>query len=432
MRTADKFRGSLIGGAVGDALGYAVEFMQDSDIFRKYGENGITEYALYNGIAQISDDTQMTLFTATGLLLGTTRGMLRGIMGAYEDYIRYSYKDWYRTQTERYPLPKEYHYSWLVNVPELFSRRAPGNTCMSALASEEYGSVEHPINHSKGCGGVMRVAPIGLYFAEKRIPIEKSDEIGAETAAITHGHELGWLPAAALVHIIRHLVENEGEPVVKAVQDARFTLPVIYPEAKKMDEFQSLLQKAIDLASSELDDLDAIRQLGQGWVGDEALAIAVYCAIKHADSFEDAVIAAVNHSGDSDSTGAITGNIMGAALGLGAIPEKYIDTLELREVILGLADDLFNDCKMEEYGDYEDPIWVAKYVRMNYCQKQLKAKYRIPCIVYTLLRAEDHFTEVQGPVKVRFLRCNRIPAEIYEKVYNDILEQAENFKKYSD
>lgn len=374
MRDIDKFRGCLIGGAVGDALGYAVEFMQDSEIFRRYGENGITEYALYNGVAQISDDTQMTLFTATGLLLGTTRGMLRGIMGAYEDYIRHSYKDWYRTQTERYPLPEEYHYSWLVNVPELFSRRAPGNTCMSALGSDENGSVENPINHSKGCGGVMRVAPIGLYFAEKRIPIEKSDEIGAEAAAITHGHELGWLPAAALVHIIRHLVEHEGESIFTAVQDARFALPDVFPNAKKMDEFQTLLQKAIDLSETEIDDLDAIRQLGQGWVGDEALAISVYCALKHSDSFEDAIVAAVNHSGDSDSTGAITGNIMGAALGMKAIPQKYLDTLELKNVILELADDLYNDCQMEEYGDYEDPIWLAKYVKMDYNPKITEGK----------------------------------------------------------
>ena len=245
---------------------------------------------------------------------------------------------------------------------------------MSALGSEENGSVDHPINHSKGCGGVMRVAPIGLYFAEKRIPIEKSDEIGAEAAAITHGHELGWLPAAALVHIIRHLVEHEGESILTAVQDARFTLPDVFPNAKKMGEFQTLLQKAIDLSETEIDDLDAIRQLGQGWVGDEALAISVYCALKHPDSFEDAIVAAVNHSGDSDSTGAITGNIMGAALGMKAIPQKYLDTLELKNVILELADDLYNDCQMEEYGDYEDPIWLAKYVKMDYNPKITEGK----------------------------------------------------------
>ena len=369
MRSRDLFRGCMLGGAAGDALGYEVEFMEDRDIFRKYGEKGITEYALHRGVAQISDDTQMTMFTATGLLLGTTRGMLRGIMGDYEDYIRYSYRDWYRTQTERFPLP-DYHYSWLVNVPEMFHRRAPGNTCLSALAGSDKGSVAHPINNSKGCGGVMRVAPVGLYFADKKLPMEESDRIGAEAAAITHGHELGWLPAAMLAHIIRHLVEHEGEPVSDAVQDAIAALPRVFPDAKQMETFLTLMRKAAALAGTEADDLDAIRQLGGGWVGDEALAIAVYCALKHPDSFEDAVVAAVNHSGDSDSTGAIAGNIMGAALGLKAIPEKYLENLELRGVITELADDLYSDCQMEEYGDYRDPVWLAKYVDITYPNRE--------------------------------------------------------------
>ena len=57
MRNQDKFRGCLIGGAAGDALGYAVEFMRDQDIFRRYGEQGITEYEMTDGVAQFSDDT---------------------------------------------------------------------------------------------------------------------------------------------------------------------------------------------------------------------------------------------------------------------------------------------------------------------------------------------------------------------------------------
>ena len=196
--------------------------------------------------------------------------------------------------------------------------------------------------------------------------MEESDRIGAEAAAITHGHELGWLPAAMLVHIIRHLAEHEGEPILNAVRDAMDALPRVFPDTKHMQEFLALIRKAVDLAEAEADDLDAIRQLGGGWVGDEALAIAVYCSLKHPQSFENAVVASVNHSGDSDSTGAITGNIMGAALGLKAIPEKYLEKLELRGVITELADDLCNDCQMEEYGDYEDPVWLAKYVRMTY------------------------------------------------------------------
>ena len=69
MRNIDKFRGCLIAGAAGDALGYAVEFKREDEIFSEYGKDGITEYDLIldDDIAEISDDTQMTLFTAEGM-----------------------------------------------------------------------------------------------------------------------------------------------------------------------------------------------------------------------------------------------------------------------------------------------------------------------------------------------------------------------------
>lgn len=149
MKDIDKFRGCLIGGAAGDALGYAVEFLDEETIFSRYGENGITEYDLVNGVAEISDDTQMTLFTANGLLLGTTRGMTRGIMGSYPSYIAFCYKDWLRTQCEKYPLNEESPYSWLINIPELYNRRAPGNTCLTAIENGANGTIDEPINRSK-------------------------------------------------------------------------------------------------------------------------------------------------------------------------------------------------------------------------------------------------------------------------------------------
>ena len=64
-------------------------------------------------------------------------------------------------------------------------------TCMSALSQEKLGSIEEPINNSKGCGGVMRVAPIGLYFDVLWEEQAKVDRLGAEAAALTHGHDLG-------------------------------------------------------------------------------------------------------------------------------------------------------------------------------------------------------------------------------------------------
>lgn len=366
MRDQDKFRGCLIGGAAGDALGYAVEFLGERDILGQYGEHGITEYDLKNGLALISDDTQMTLFTATGLLVGTTRGMMRGIMGSYSEYIYCAYTDWLKTQDNRYPLSGKFHNSWLVNMPEMFNLRAPGNTCLDALRSGECGKIEKPINQSKGCGGVMRVAPIGLYFNDRDQDVKEIARLGAEAAAITHGHPLGWIPAAALAQIIHEISQND-ERVLDAALHALNTVDEMWPETEDRIYFTKLIEKAIDLASENKNDIAAIHKLGEGWVAEETLAIAVYCAIKYENDFEKALIAAVNHRGDSDSTGAVTGNILGARLGLQRIPKKYKENLELKDVILEIADDLYHDCQMSEY-DYEhrDPIWIQKYIEMSY------------------------------------------------------------------
>lgn len=102
-----------------------------------------------------------------------------------------------------------------------------------------------------------------------------------------------------------------------------------------------LCDKAIMLASNTRPDLENIESIGGGWTGEEALAIALYCAVRHFDNFEQALIAAVNHAGDSDSTGAITGNILGAAVGYDTIPQKFKDDLELHDVILHMADDIY-------------------------------------------------------------------------------------------
>lgn len=366
MRSIDKFRGCLIGGAAGDALGYAVEFLREPQIFSRYGENGITEYALRNGIAEISDDTQMTLFTANGLLLGTTRGMTRGVGGCSPSYVRLCYKDWYRTQTEEYPVHDKNYCSWLLNIPELFSRRAPGMTCLSAIEQGANGSVDDPINSSKGCGGVMRVAPIGLYFCDKKADNDFVDMFGAEVAAITHGHELGYIPAAALVHIIRAVSENENITLKEAVIESVSAIQRLFSNAHHIEDFTELMKKAITLAFSDVDDLLAIHKLGEGWVAEETLAIAVFCALRYEDDFDKALTVSANHNGDSDSTGAVTGNILGAYIGYNAIPQKYKQDLELHDLILEIADDLYNDCKMSEYSPYTDDIWKRKYICMTY------------------------------------------------------------------
>ena len=371
MEDIGKYRGCLIGGAVGDALGYPVEFMSTEAIKQRFGEAGITEYVLRNGIAQISDDTQMTLFTATGILLGETRGCVRGIMGPPWSYVWLCYKDWYRTQTEKYPMTGD-HFSWLDDIPELFSKRAPGNTCMSVLAAGKEGSVENPINNSKGCGGVMRVAPVGLHYGRERYRPWKSHEImeiGAEVAALTHGHPLGYIPAAALSYLISLLAHNDIS-LEEAVQKMIYATSCEYGDEDFYGDFRDLIDKSWILAEDKnISDQDGIRELGEGWVAEEALAIAVFCALRHSNDFEKAIITAVNHDGDSDSTGSITGNILGAYLGISKIPERFLKNLELKDIISEIADDLAHDCPLDSWKKTppteEEKSWENKYWYLN-------------------------------------------------------------------
>ena len=116
MRDINRIKGCLVGGAVGDALGYAVECSRLKSILKEYGPDGITRYDLDGGLARISDDTQMALFTATALLFGETRGRMRGIGAGPVGYFDRAYLDWYLTQTKTYPLQDQDGHSYDKSV----------------------------------------------------------------------------------------------------------------------------------------------------------------------------------------------------------------------------------------------------------------------------------------------------------------------------
>ena len=349
MRNLDRFEGCLIGGAAGDALGYVVEFNDTAEILEKYGDAGITEFDLHRGKALISDDTQMSLFTGAGLLLGTW-AKKQGKNQPLEHYINCAYKDWYRTQMENYPLDGGQKYTWLPQVPELYADRAAGTSCMSSLRRGGNGTMENPVNDSKGCGGIMRVAPIALYFLDRHKKIEEVDQLAAKSAALTHGDPLGYIPAAALAHIIAMLADAEEPDYMDAVLDMKNAIRRQFPGQASVDLLMDLIDQAIALSTEDIEDIKAIEQIGAGWVAEETLAIAIYCVLKYQGDFEKIIIAAVNHRGDSDSTGAVAGNIVGAAIGLPNIPEKFVENLEIKDVIIEMADDLY----YEETEKFED------------------------------------------------------------------------------
>jgi ADP-ribosylglycohydrolase len=343
--------GCLLGGAVGDALGAPVEFMSLQEIRQTFGPQGIRSYApAWGRLGAITDDTQMTLFTAEGLLRAWVRHQRRGIAAVFGAVTDQAYARWMRTQGERAGFDASADISpdgWLISHPELFARRAPGMTYLSALRDKRHAG-EAAVNDSKGCGGVMRVVPVGMLGAALQPggdPRERDHitfELGCEIAGLTHGHRLGQLPAGYLAVLVSALID--GVAWEEAHQRAMRQMP---PRNSPAAPLIKLLRKACDLAYTRPLRCDCVALLGQGWMAEEALAIAIYCAGSVLvspeladDAFDQAVILAVNHDGDSDSTGAITGNIVGAALGRQAIAEAWLEPLELRSVIEEMAADL--------------------------------------------------------------------------------------------
>lgn len=329
----DRFRGCLLGGAIGDALGYPVEFMTGAEIQRRFGADGVTGLLCSGEKALISDDTQMTLFTVNGIEWAFERISERGIgdwisSGIYPAYVR-----WLATQG--YEVPKglleaqsfEGESNFILSHKELWERRAPGNTCITALLSAlEGGVVQH--NSSKGCGAVMRVAPTGLLYYGNA---NSAFKLGAQTAKITHHHPIASAAAGSMAVIISRIVA--GSNLAGAVNDA------VQGKYTRNAEVRNALKAAYCYAKSDLPHDVAIKRLGGGWVAEEALAIAVYCAMATSTA-EDALLLAVNHGGDSDSTGAVCGNIVGALYGLSGLREDWISGIELSEYITATADRL--------------------------------------------------------------------------------------------
>ena len=346
----NRIRGSLTGGAAGDALGYAVEFMGENELFGKYGKGGIRAYSLdsVSKKALISDDTQMTLFAAEAIIKWLSAQANGGADDSLRSYALQSHLDWLDTQESIFERAgKQFFPHGLMAERRMFACRAPGITCLSALHKRRNQKqtadsfIADKINNSKGCGGVMRVAPVGML---KYGEILQIDNEGAEFAAITHSHSLGYMPAALLTHIIHSILYSDaGNTLQDIVEDALDAVAGLFRDDAHIGELVEIIRLAIELSDNDARDLDNIHRLGEGWVAEEALAIAIYCCLRYLYDFSQCIITAVNHKGDSDSTGAIAGNIIGAYLGYDEIEEKWKEDLELSDVILGVADHLYSE-----------------------------------------------------------------------------------------
>ncbi|MFF7235402.1 ADP-ribosylglycohydrolase family protein [Streptomyces collinus] len=341
-----RVRGCLLGGALGDALGYPVEFASLDRIRAQHGPRGVTGLVpgAHGALGLVSDDTQMTLFTAEALLQAHAREREKGIGGAWPQLLRQAYERWLTTQTATAPPPAAPAHggapAGLAAEPWLYARRAPGNACLSGVAQRYAPDPGLPLDgspgevnpDSKGCGTVMRSAPFGL-----AAPADTAFAMAARGAQITHGHPTGYYAAGALAAVVAHLVAGES------LEGAVLRTLRLLERHPGHQETTTALREALDLAADGAPTARKVETLGEGWVAEQALAVAVYCALAE-PRVSDALLLAVNHSGDSDSTGSICGNLLGTLHGDVGLPHPWVERVEGRPRIAALADDLAAEC----------------------------------------------------------------------------------------
>ena len=453
----DKIKGCLFGGAIGDALGYPVEFISHPEIVSKYGDHGIQQYEFNIPCekgkfkeAQISDDTQMTLYTAEAILKNpdSKEEVLENIKKAYVV--------WMCKQTG--VQPKVEIDLDIAKIDALNQRRAPGATCISALESINYGNEVY--NDSKGCGAVMRIAPIGILSALKGWNTGRTEDFfhnstmkfAGEVAEITHHHELSTYSSAICAEIIRECLLEEQIDLVKfkeIIERALFILPTSFHGVDfYLAAFEKQIKNVFNYIDDPREDWQIIESnLGGGWIAEEALAIALFCVARHINDFRACMVSAVNHSGDSDSTGAIAGNILGAILGYKNIPESFLTKLQNKNYIERIANNLFaiklEIVNIQDLKDYGIKYWVEA---SGFIEKRLieYGAFMIPNnLVQLLLKVSSnelilldndqyHFTKLEGngTSYTKMLFGIRDITEFNS--YNSKIDESEGFVEYAE
>ena len=312
MKRIDRFRGCIVGLAVGDALGHPTEFIGSVDAIRKkYGPQGITQFEPQgrHPAGTFTDDTQMTVGVLRALVRQGHAGLdaLMNCMG--DEFVAWSH-----------------HHE---------NNRAPGGTCMSGCRNFESGMSwkNAGIKQSKGCGAAMRAAPIGLFCTDDGELVR----LAAAQSVLTHSHPTGIASsvaaAAAVAHVARgHSLDGLLDFVIACVKRCDDTLlremgapePLIQSIGNR--EQLAALEKVRTVLGEETDDV--CKLLGGAWIGEEAVATAVWCVLKANGDFDESIWRGANSSGDSDSIACIAGSIVGALHGFDAIPQKYLTQLE--------------------------------------------------------------------------------------------------------
>ena len=349
-------QGCLLGMAVGDAMGAGVDNKSLQDIHDTYGPDGLLGYDLANGFAEVSSYTQVAAFAMNGLLVAMSRGQLRM---PFAPHVAMGLREWARSQ--HFPRETERRNCWLCHEPHMRRRRSMDPWTLDSVTREVTGTPEKPGNSANGPGTLPAAAVAGLLFAPERMEAADVGTLGAQIVALTHGDPGAFLSGAVLAYIIAAIIQDpEGAlrshfEMAADVVAAQFSA---WPEAgalrKKLKEMVTIAYK------QEREPVQVMEELGC-MSAPRVLCGAVYACLASEEDFDRAMIIAINHSGKSAAVGAVAGAILGARLGLSALPGFYLDCLDAGAVLLELSADFASSTPGKLTRRLFDDDWDRKY-----------------------------------------------------------------------
>jgi len=359
------YRGCLLGMACGDAMGYTVDSRSWPEIQEDYGPNGLLGYDLVNGYAEITSYTQLAAFACNGLLLGLTRGQMRGQMAPFVNYVALAGREWAASQ-RAWGRP-ERTFCWLLTQPEICRRHCMDTRMLETFARDPrrypLGSPDQPRNSYANPGSLTAAIGVGLFFDPERMDQQEIDFLGAEAVALTHGSPLAFLSGAALAHLMSRVLRSPNASFRLLVKETLDTIRNTYGHRYSGTyEICNLVNDAMTLAENQSISPNRVMERLRCETAPQVLAGSIYAVLASGGDFDRAMILAANHSGRSAAVGAITGAILGARLGEESLPEFYIECLEPGDLLRELADDLFHGCPMEMGNRLFDLDWDRKYL----------------------------------------------------------------------
>ncbi|MFI8088448.1 ADP-ribosylglycohydrolase family protein [Streptomyces sp. NPDC086080] len=351
-----RVRGTLLGVAIGDALGAPVNGLPIDAIRKAHGPQGMTDLApAYGRRGAVTHHTQLTLFSVDGLI----RAQVRRDTGAWHPPtdLHRAYLRWATTQRDWGPDERRGDDGWLAREEWLYARRDPARTLLLGLGDEIMGTLDAPKNPGEaGPEAAARSAPFGLLVGWEP---ELVAQLAVECAAQTHGHPAGYLAAGGYAVIVHALAR--GENLDAAVQRA-LALLAARPGHQPVSD---ALQRALGAVRQGIPTPERVTELVGNATADGLLAAAVYCALVGED-VRHGLCLAVNHDGPSAAAGALTGGLLGALHGETALPPAWLAELEGRPTILELADDFAMEMTQGptlHSPTGSSPAWLARYPR---------------------------------------------------------------------